>query len=194
MKTNKNNEPYLYEQRSRFDFTSNLEEVVMINGDSLDNYDTEKDRQDLLQEFSYLSCLTAFAENMYRFECESELRENFLNSLDKNTKYLDFVQKGTPEENGKTWFYEEWWEDDKGNKTEYLSVPHNNWLSYQGNLYYEFNRDTLPCITRVLSDGKVSYDYRLSDKENAALHSHLCDSVDENFHIESETVTDMERE
>ena len=136
------------EIRYRFDFTSDLREVVMINGDNIEECENEDERQDLLSSFQYLLDIKHFIE---------------FNSLDnvynEQTLYIDFVMKGTPE-NSEGYFYEEYFEDSFGNKGNYYSC-HNCLWSDKG--LYQMEEFHLPCHTRTLENGEVIYDWRNPD-------------------------------
>jgi hypothetical protein len=135
------------ELRCRFDFTFDLAEVAMINGDSLDNCEDEDERQELLDSFKYLL-------NMSHFVKEVEIK----NVFDEQSSYIDFVMKGTPETNGDGYFYEEYFEDEFGNKGSCYSAHNCSWN--EDGSYQMEEPMNLPCHTRTLENGIVIYDWR----------------------------------
>lgn len=137
------------EIRHRFDFTSNLKEVVMINGDNLENCEDEDERQELLGNFNYLLNIRHFINHV---GIDSVYNENAL--------YIDYIMKGTPEENENGYFYEEYFEDSFGNKGNYYSCHNCPW-SNEG--LYQMEGIDLPCHTRTLANGEVIYDWRSPD-------------------------------
>lgn len=137
------------ELRHRFDFTYNLKEVVMINGDSLEDCENEDERQELLSSFDYLLDMKHFTNHV-----------GINNVYNENALYIDYIMKGTPEEDGNGYFYEEYFEDSFGNKGNYYSCHNCPW-SEEGS--YQMEMIDLPCYTRRLADGEVIYDWKNPD-------------------------------
>ena len=140
------------EIRHRFDFTSNLEEVVMINGDNLEECEDDE-KQELLNSFDYLLNMKQFNECINHY-CKLD------DVYNAQSLYIDFVMKGTPESNNNGYFYEEWFEDSFGNKGNYYSAHNCPW-SDDG--LYQMEEVNLPCHTRTIADGEVVYDWRNPD-------------------------------
>ncbi len=152
------------ELRYRYDFTDDLTTVCMINGDDLDECETEEERQELLKEFEYLSSLDSFAKS-------SGNSEEILKHLSLDTAYVDFVTYGEPEKDGNGYYYREWLEDDKGNKAAFYEEHHCEYAKTKEGYTYQMPDDTdmgLPGHTRTLADGEVIYDWRHQEDYVAA--------------------------
>ena len=137
----------------RFDFDETLVSVCNISGYRYDkNNLTEEDLDDIEQEHGYLKNITTFIEQWIVGDGKEV--------LDDGSSYIDYVNEGWPNSDGKTYSGRQYWLTEKGNRLD--DCFFDDWeLSEDG--LFAFDNLELPDITRVFEDEVLGYDYRIDE-------------------------------
>ncbi len=137
----------------RFDFDESLISVCNINGENYDkNNLSDEDIENIEMDYMYL-------KNTATFIKDSGICGNSAKVLDDGSAYIDFVNEGWPNSDGKTYSYREYLLTEKGNRLD-LCAGEDAELSDDG--FFTFDDIEIPCKTRVFEDGVEMYDYRES--------------------------------
>ena len=137
-----------YELRWRYDFYKDLTKVANIGENTYDtNNLREKDLKEIESEFGYLRNMETFYHVI----------GNDLSALVKEgVSYIDFVNEGCPNPDGKTYSFKQYWETSLG---DILFDYEGNDASFSKEGLYQFENDTFPCYTKVIENGKIYADY-----------------------------------
>ncbi len=136
----------------RYDFDETLISVCNINGErrNKDNL-SEEDLDDIKNEYEYLKNTDTFIR--YSGLVDSE-KGRILND---GSSYIDYVNEGWPNVDGRTYSYREYLITEKGNRLD-LYNGNDAELSEEG--LFTFDNFEKPLITRVLEDNVQIFDYR----------------------------------
>ncbi len=171
--------PAPLEIKYRYDFTNDLTEVCMIDGDNINNYKTDEEKEEFLSRFSYLKDIEHFISHVETTNGERISVKNF----NKDSRYIDFVTKGIPK-NENEYLYQEYFED------EYR----RRYNIYEGvGLFKDMNGEKLydmpdtcdvgyGCHTRTIANKEVIYDWR--HEEDYVPAHHFGDEIIGAHHID----------
>lgn len=148
----------------RFDLDETLESVLTINGDGYRyNNETnreeyvgfdEEERERLTEEYSYLKdteAFTGFMKQWLGYKAED------IKVLNDGSSYIDYVNEGWPNADGRTFSLRTYWQTEKG--TTLLDWEENDVPLSKDGLFI-FDDTNLPCRTRTFENGECCYDFR----------------------------------
>ena len=175
--------PAPLEIRYRYDFTDDLTKVCMINGDNINNYKTDEEKEEFLSQFSYLKDIEHFISNVKPTINGERISAK---SFNKDSKYIDFVTKGIPK-NENEFLYQEYFEDEcrrRSNIYECVGLFSKNTNCEK---VYDMP-DTCDAgydwHTRVIANGEVIYDWR--HEEDYVPAHHFGDKIIGAHHIDKD--------